>query len=275
LIYKTAGAGTMNITGSSPNFAGGGYFNQSNVTLSGTLSNALGIQLLAGRFDVNGTLLGAGVTNFAGTALAGSGTISGAVDIGGVLVAGNVGVAGTLTTGELTLQPGVSLTNDLALPTTVGNGINDLYQVNGNLNLSGNDFYINRLDADLSNGTYTLATYTCSFNGALGTVYLIGDAGSYNLTLHHVTTASPKRIDLIVTGGVNLPPNLTAAVSGGQMMLSWPANYTGWQLQAQTNTLGVGLGANWSTVAGSAAVNQLAVPIDPANPAVFFRLINP
>lgn len=56
---------------------------------------------------------------------------------------------------------------------------------------------------------------------------------------------------------------------------SWPSAYAGWILQAQTNTLQVGIGTNWVTVPGSDSVNQMSIPIDPANESVFFRLVSP
>jgi hypothetical protein len=37
----------------------------------------------------------------------------------------------------------------------------------------------------------------------------------------------------------------------------------------------VGVNANWFTWPGSANVTSVAVPINPANPAVFFRLVYP
>jgi len=48
----------------------------------------------------------------------------------------------------------------------------------------------------------------------------------------------------------------------------------GWQLQAQTNNLGVGLGTNWINVSASTQTNQMTLPIN-ATGAVFFRLVRP
>jgi fibronectin-binding autotransporter adhesin len=199
LIYKTAGSGVLNITGNSPAFAGGIYLGEGTATLSGSLNNVLGVTLAVGRFNVNGSLLGAGITGFAGTILAGTGTISGTVDVGGALVAGDIGVAGTITTGNLTLQSGVVLTNDLNSITTVGSGINDLIQVNGDLTMNANDIIINAIGGSgLTAGTYRLVTYTGSFIGSFGAVSLPGGAGRYTLTLTNNTAT--KSIDLLVVG---------------------------------------------------------------------------
>ena len=62
---------------------------------------------------------------------------------------------------------------------------------------------------------------------------------------------------------------LAVQVSGSQLNISWPD--TGWRLERQTN----GLGTNWVTVPGSAATNRIAVPIDPLNASVFYRLAMP
>jgi fibronectin-binding autotransporter adhesin len=87
--------------------------------------------------------------------------------------------------------------------------------------------------------------------------------------------ASSGTIQLI-SGG--LPPvattstNITFSVSGNTLSLSWPANYTGWYLQMQTNSLSTGLSTNWVDVPGSSAINSTNITIDPAIPAVFYRL---
>jgi autotransporter-associated beta strand protein len=70
--------------------------------------------------------------------------------------------------------------------------------------------------------------------------------------------------------------NIAVVVSpGNTLALSWPADHTGWQLQAQTNAPGAGLGPTWVDVANSSGTNQVSLPIDPANGSVFFRLIYP
>jgi hypothetical protein len=71
------------------------------------------------------------------------------------------------------------------------------------------------------------------------------------------------------------PTNIVFSVSSGKLTLSWPQDYTGWTLQAQTNDLNHGLGTNWISVASSTATNQIIMPINPANPAVFYRLSLP
>jgi hypothetical protein len=81
-------------------------------------------------------------------------------------------------------------------------------------------------------------------------------------------TAVPPTVDLT-------PTNITAVVNGPNLDVSWPASHTGWQLQAQTNALSIGLTPNWVAVPGSTTTNGVAVPISPANPSVFLRLVYP
>jgi hypothetical protein len=71
------------------------------------------------------------------------------------------------------------------------------------------------------------------------------------------------------------PPQLALGVSAGQMQFNWPSDHTGWRLEAQTNSVGVGLGTNWVTVLNSATTNQIFIPINSTNGSVFFRLIYP
>jgi hypothetical protein len=63
------------------------------------------------------------------------------------------------------------------------------------------------------------------------------------------------------------------SVKGDQIALNWPADHTGWRLQVQTNSLAQGLGTNWSGLAGATATNQITLPLNFANPAVFYRLV--
>jgi len=98
-------------------------------------------------------------------------------------------------------------------------------------------------------------------------------AGVYNSTTSPTFLAGGG--SLKVQSIASNPTNITAVVSGNQYNLSWPVSHTGWRLQAQTNSLNVGLSSNWATVGGSTATNQISVPINPANGSVFFRLVYP
>ena len=72
------------------------------------------------------------------------------------------------------------------------------------------------------------------------------------------------------------PVALNATTSPGQLQISWLADHTGWQLQAQTNNLdGGGLGMNWVNVVGSNQTNRMIIPLNSTNRSVFFQLVRP
>ena len=94
---------------------------------------------------------------------------------------------------------------------------------------------------------------------------------------HALSTSTIQALyNVGIAGSVNQSPtNMTVTVSSGQMTLAWPQDHTGWVLQAQTNALNAGLGTNWVRIPSSATTNQVTVPVSPANPTVFYRLVYP
>jgi hypothetical protein len=75
---------------------------------------------------------------------------------------------------------------------------------------------------------------------------------------------------------INLnPTNIVFSITNGSLALSWPADHKGWQLQAQTNKVSVGLSTNWVNVANSTTTNMILVPINLGNGTVFYRLQAP
>ena len=68
------------------------------------------------------------------------------------------------------------------------------------------------------------------------------------------------------------PTNIVFSVSGTNLTLSWPPDYTGWTLQSQTNDASSGISTNWVDVVNSATTNQVIVPLNTTNGSVFFRM---
>ena len=106
--------------------------------------------------------------------------------------------------------------------------------------------------------------------------------GLANGTLYYfVVSASNAYGESTNSSEISARPTASAATqigfseTGGQIQLNWPADHMGWQLQSQTNSLGVGLGTNWVFVTGSDQVNQSPVSPNVTNGAVFFRLVRP
>ena len=78
--------------------------------------------------------------------------------------------------------------------------------------------------------------------------------------------------------------NTFAAGAAGatNLTLSWPVAYTNgytnnWRLQAQTNTLAVGLSNNWVNVGYPLTTNRMSFPLSSTNGngAVFYRMFKP
>jgi len=103
---------------------------------------------------------------------------------------------------------------------------------------------------------------------------ITGDFSYYDLPqlpypLAWDTSSVPVNGTLRITGG---PPVLDVARNGNVLTFSWAD--AAFRLQAQTNTLNVGLSGEWSDYPGGSS-SPVNVTINPANPTVFFRLISP
>jgi hypothetical protein len=68
-------------------------------------------------------------------------------------------------------------------------------------------------------------------------------------------------------------PNLTANLTGKQLALTWPSNYSGWLLQS--NSVALTTSNDWFTVPGSTVSNHLEITIDANKANVFYRVISP
>jgi fibronectin-binding autotransporter adhesin len=75
----------------------------------------------------------------------------------------------------------------------------------------------------------------------------------------------------ITVATVTAPPTLNIAQAGNNLQFTWSGS--GYKLQAQTNSLSVGISNNWGDYPGG-GTSPVSVPINSANGAVFFRLIS-
>lgn len=198
VFYLSGGTGTTTLSGNSPSFTGG-------------------VALYNGQLTLNG-LIGSGITNLAGTTLAGSGTANGPVDISGAFLPGGLGAAGTFTAGGgLTLESSATLTMDLS--STIG-GSNDRVAVTGNLTVNGNNISINPLSGSLASGSYTLFTYSGTLSGSFGTASTVSSS-RYNFA---IDTSTAHQVKLVVTGAGDLLAWNNAANNGQwdvQSSLNW------------------------------------------------------
>ena len=74
----------------------------------------------------------------------------------------------------------------------------------------------------------------------------------------------------VATVLVVTPPTLNFTHTGNSLQFSWSGNF---KLQAQTNTLNVGLSTNWSDYPGG-GTSPVTVPNIGGTNAVFFRLVS-
>lgn len=71
------------------------------------------------------------------------------------------------------------------------------------------------------------------------------------------------------------PTNILYTYGNGSFILSWPADHTGWRLQANTNPILTGFETNWFELPGSNATNSMILPMDSHGGSVFYRLLYP
>ena len=169
--------------------------------------------------------------------------------------AGAVTVQGTNSyTGNTTVSGGTLTINSPSLATastvTVTNG--QLY-LNFALNETNTVAGLVLGGVSLTNGVH---------NATTDPTYL---AGSGSLLVVPPVTINP------------LPGTIQVSVSASTLALAWPTN-AGWILQSQTNALNIGLVSSsnaWFNVTGSELVTNLNITINPANGAVFYRMIHP
>ncbi|HEX5221331.1 MAG TPA: autotransporter-associated beta strand repeat-containing protein [Verrucomicrobiae bacterium] len=236
-------------------------------TLGGPNTYTGGTTVSNGTLLINGSITG-GATVRSGGTLGGTGTVPGvvAVEAGGTLTAGD-GI-GTLTLGSSPVLNGAVRAevdrNDGAL-------LADLISVTGNPIAYNGTLAITNAGAPLQPGdTFTLF----NASGYSGGFSIVSQTPGQSVTWNTANLTVNGTIS-VASVGPAVGPELVHVVNGNQYQISWPAEFLGWQLQVQTNALSVGLGDNWFAVPGSTDVTAVSIPIDPANPAVFLRLVYP
>jgi hypothetical protein len=104
----------------------------------------------------------------------------------------------------------------------------------------------------------------------------IADVALYNYPLTASQVAAHYALGTVGTLVNTNPTNILASVSGGtNLVLNWPLDHKGWRLQAQTNSVSVGLSTNWFSVANSNTTNTFVTPINKSKGTVFYRLVYP
>lgn len=260
---------TIGVAGGSGTFSG---------TIKDDVSASLGIVKTGG-----GTEIFSGPNTYSGDTIVNGGAllINGTAGSGIVLVnSGTLGGTGTIS-GAVSIGPGATLapgapTGTLTMLNTLTLAGNTLITLNSGAagkiaGLTGIDYSgtltVTNIGGPLSPGsTFTLfsaaspAGNFSSINGnpGNGLAYRFNPA---NGVLTVVSTVLPTT-----------PTNLTFKAGSGSLRLNWPASYTGWILQAQTNPPSQGItSSNWFDVTGSASTDSMTFTISPTN-NVFFRM---
>ncbi|HEY1788044.1 MAG TPA: autotransporter-associated beta strand repeat-containing protein [Verrucomicrobiae bacterium] len=273
---RKTGADQLVLSSAAETYTGNTYVNQGRLVLSdvATISSSPAIILVSNStIDVTSRNDGTLTLGSAGSqTLAGGGSVSGnLVENSGSVVNPGDGVApAQLSVNSATLNGTVIMD----LNRTAGTVTNDEI-ICPSITVSG-ALLVTNLGPDLiTSNRFQLFSIPVS---GFSSVQLPVKNVAGNVTYSWQNNLSTDGSILLLQGAspVNTnPTNITFAVSGGNLNLSWPVDHTGWRLQAQTNTVAIGLNTNWSTVAGSTTVNQISVPINSANGTVFYRLVYP
>jgi fibronectin-binding autotransporter adhesin len=223
----------------------------------------------AGTLFLNGSLPpGNAVAVNSGATLGGNGTINAPV---------------TVQTGGA-LQPGVNGIGKLTVNSTVNLAGTTTMEIDGTA--GANDAVVG-LSAVTYGGTLNVNNLTGTpAPGAKFTLFSAVDhLGSFAVVnLPNISPLSWNNLlnvdgSIVAVSGVSLTPvYLTNAVSGTNLVLTWPSDHTGWRLLVQTNNLNLGISSktnDWGTVPGSTTTNQVWLPINTAKPTEFYRLIYP
>jgi hypothetical protein len=100
-----------------------------------------------------------------------------------------------------------------------------------------------------------------------------GGAQSVTSATNGQLTISVPPISAMLLNPVVPPDPITFSVTGRQLNLTWPSNYTGWLLQSNSAVLTTS--TDWFTVPGSPASNSMPITINPAQANVFYRIFHP
>lgn len=290
VVTALTNAGTINLTGkiSTTNVLvkSGGVFGGSG-TISSNLTVSAGATLVLNpttNFVVGGKVIFAGAvtvapstTNIAaGTyklltysnSISGTPTFTYAAPSG----SGQTAVFNTAISGVIYVTISVQVTTPVAPANLTATAGDSQVALKWNAVTNATSYYVKR--SFISGGSYTnvnncTTTNFTSTSIANGTLY------------YFVVTATNSAGESAISSEVSARPvspvstNLSLAISGSALQITWPTDHTGWKLQAQTNTLLYGLGTNWSDVPNTMLTNQISLPMAATNGGVFFRLVLP
>lgn len=233
------------------------------LVLTGTHTYTGATTVLAGTLLVNGTLGVTAVTVTGGT-LGGNGLIKGAVTIQS---AGRLSPGSSI--GTLTINNSLNLAGSTVMELNAATSAHDLVSGLTTVTYGGTLILSNLAGAPLTAANAFKLFGATTYRG--GFAALVPASPGPDLAWNTNTLTTDGTLRIVATS----PVALTNVTLGNQLVVSWPADHIGWRLQAQTNSLLVGLNTNWVDVFSSRATNQMIFPIDPNAGCGFYRLAFP
>ena len=184
----------------------------------------------------------------------------------------------------------INTTSNTTFSGPIGGGVNLAKSGSGTQILNGANNYTGNTTVNAgtlafgqatlpTNGLVTVtngAVLSLNFPDTNRVAALVLNGASQSPGVYSAANASPYLAGtgslLIPSPVANHPTNISYTFSDGNLTLFWPADHTGWRLQAQTNGLSP---ANWFDVPNASTTNLVNIPISTGNGSVFFRLIYP
>jgi hypothetical protein len=144
------------------------------------------------------------------------------------------------------------------------------------VNASGVSFRLNLVPDGTAGGATFPSPIAQLGNNQGGGDGFTGDIAEIDIYSGVLSASQIKNIEsqLVADYGISAAnlPKVTSTVTSHSLQLAWPADHTGWTLEAQTNSAHAGIGTNWVPVASSTTTNSVVIPIVPGNANVFYRL---
>jgi autotransporter-associated beta strand protein len=196
-----------------------------------------------------------------GQTLGGSGTVNGTLVAGAGSIIAPGSSVGTLTVANnITLGGGMSM----ELNRSLSPNSDRLVSTSGTITGGGTLTVTNSGPALQVGDTFQL--FLVGVSGIAANLPATDPANGRSYTWQNNLAANGSI--KVLTSTVIQPPVLTNSVSGNSITFSWSGPF---KLQAQTNSLSVGVSGNWTDYPGG-NTSPVIVSISATNPSVFFRL---